>query len=323
MKEKEFDLRTKKTWWRWGISALILVVLVVIGYGVLVGWSLIHPARDRLNSNPRLWGMSYRTIRIASPRDHHLRLHGWWIPAPNPSGATVVMAHGYGSNRLENGVPAMAVAHALNQMGVNVLTFDFRGEGRSPGSYVTVGSLEQWDLLAAVQKAHRLAPASRLVLLGYSMGASTAILTAAHTSLVSGVIADSPFANLRQYLMDNLPVWTHLPAFPFNNIILGILPRITGVKLRQSDPLAVISKMGSRPILLIAGLADHTILSRNSVRLYHAVRPTDVHASLWLVPHAGHIQAFKVEPIAYLQHVYRFIKAIDPTVRMPPTSYGF
>ena len=303
------------------VAAALLLVLATVVYGVIVGWSLTHPARDPLESNPSLWGMPYQDIRFVSATDH-LRLHGWWIPAAG-SRLTVVVAHGYASNREESGVPVLAVAHALHAMGANVLLFDFRGEGRSPGSLVSVGVYEQRDLRGAVNYAVVRVKASRVVLLGYSMGASTAILEGSQDPRVAGVIADSPFANLAQYLQQNLPVWTHLPAFPFNAIILGILPLLTGVNIRDANPLGGIDQMGHRPILLIAGTADATIAERNSLRLFQTVRRVDPHAALWLVPRATHVQAFKVSPVAYLQHLYTFLHAIDGKVSRPPASYGF
>jgi len=208
-------------------------------------------------------------------------------------------------------------------MGANVLMFDFRGEGRSPGSLVSIGYWEQYDLIGAVQFAHREAPKDRIVVMGYSMGASTALLAAARTPLIAGVLADSPFADLATYLDHHLSVWTHLPAFPFNAIILTIVPRLTGVNPAAVDPQAAVAAIGRRPLLLIAGTADTYIPDANAVRLYRAARRVDPLATLWLVPGANHVQAFKVAPAAYLAHVYRWLHEVDPKVRRPPTSWGY
>ncbi len=307
---------------RWLVVGLLVAALLTVGYGTLVGWVLTHPARQPVESSPARWGMTYRDIRFASDKGG-LRLHGWWIPATHPVGLTVVFAHGYDTNREESDIPLLAVARAVHLMGANVLLFDFRGEGRSPGSLVSIGYNEQWDLLAAVQYAHRQSPASRIVIMGYSMGASTAILTAARTPLVAGVLADSPFADLKTYLQGSLPVWTHLPAFPFNAIILAIIPRLTGIHPSRVDPLAVLGALGDRPLLLIAGTADTYIPDTNAMELYRRARRTDPQAQLWLVAGANHVQGFKVAPIAYLQHVYDWLHEVDPAVRPLPPSLGF
>lgn len=305
------------------IIIIALLSVVVVGYGIIIGWGLSHPSRDPIESNPGLWGMPYQSIRFPS-QFGHLRLHGWWIPAPHKSRLTVIFAHGYGANREESGVPGLAVAHAINLMGANVLMFDFRGEGNSPGNLVSVGVFEQRDLRGAIRWVQKIqAPTNKIVLLGYSMGASTAILAGAADPSVSGVIADSPYANLKSYLAQSLPVWTHLPRFPFDSIILGLLPLMTGVHLREANPLGVISHMGHRPILLIAGKADRTIPDVNSVQLYNRVKKSDPAAQLWLVPSATHVQAFKVSPVEYLKRVYQFLHRIDSSIAPPPVSVGF
>lgn len=308
----------RRHWGRWLLAVLLAAATLSVGLGVDVGWTLTHPARKPLASNPALWGMAYQRVRFSS-RLGHLSLRGWWIPARSPKGLTVVFAHGYASNRQDSSVPLLAVAAAVHAMGANVLMFDFRGEGRSPGHLVSVGYYEKWDLLGAVQFAHRQDPAAKIAVMGYSMGASTAVLTAAQSPLVAAVVADSPFDNLASYLQHHLSSWTHLPAFPFNPIILGILPRLTGVYPRKVDPLGVITKLGRRPLLLIAGTGDTLIPDSNSEALYQKVRATDPNAQLWLVPGASHIQAFKVAPIEYARKVYQIFHEIDSKV-LPPSS---
>jgi dipeptidyl aminopeptidase/acylaminoacyl peptidase len=275
-----------------------------------------------LDTTPARWGLPYRSVRFLSPAGH-LRLHGWWIPALRPVGLTVVFAHGYDSNREEEGVPLLALAAAVHAMGANVLMFDFRGEGRSPGSLVSIGYWEQYDLLGAVQYAHRQAPRARIVVMGYSMGASTALLAAARTPLIAGVLADSPFDDLATYLDHHLSVWTHLPPVPFNAIILTIIPRLTGVNPAAVDPLAAVAAIGHRPLLLIAGTADTYIPDTDAIRLYRAARRVDPTATLWLAVGANHVQAFKVAPVAYLAHVYDWLREVDPKVRRPPASWGY
>lgn len=294
---------------------------MVVGFGILVGWGLSHPSRDRLETNPALWGMAYRTIHFMSAVDR-VPLEGWWIPSPCAR-LTVIMAHGYGSNREEAGVPGMAVAHALHMMGANVLLFDFRGQGRSSGSLVSVGILEQRDLKGAISWARTLRPRDPVALLGYSMGASTALMVAATDHRVAAVIADSPFADLSQYLQNHLPIWTHLPRWPFNGVILGLLPLITGLHVHDASPIARIGHMGSRPVLLIAGSRDATISEQDSIRLYRRLCRVDPEAQLWQVPNASHVQAFKVAPVAYLDHLYQLLRRVDPDIHPPPQSLGF
>ena len=184
---------------------LVAVVILFIAVGALmgvsywVGYKLAHPAHLPLSSNPAWWGMRFHNVEF-NVSTHSLRLKGWWIPAIG-SDLTVIMTHGYRNNRVGHTVPQLAVARALHVMGANVLMFDFRGSGDSAGHLASVGIFEQRDILAADHAVlTRWRPKSTVVLLGYSMGASSALMAAAEDPRVAGVIADSPFADLTQYL---------------------------------------------------------------------------------------------------------------------------
>lgn len=305
-----------------GISVLILVGALV-GLSYWVGYKLAHPQHLPLSSNPAWWGMSFRNVTFTDPGDS-LRLTGWWVPHPG-SPLTVIISHGYRNNRVGHSVPQLAVARALHQMGANVLLFDFRGSGDSEGHLTSVGIFEQKDLIAADHAVlTRWAPHSKIVLLGYSMGASTALMAAAEDSQVAGVIADSPFADLAQYLNTHLSVWTHLPHYPFTPLVLWLMPKITGVSLNGASPIKLAHQLGKRPVLLIAGSKDTIIPAQNSVALYRQLLVTDPRVTLWMVPWSQHIQAYKVQPIAYVNHLYRFLLRWDPHLKKPGAdSIGF
>lgn len=305
--------------WIAGIAVLALVLSAA--YGVLIGLELTHPPREPMPTNPAFWGMAYQKIRFPS-RSGGLLLHGWWIPAKTPVGLTVVFAHGYTSNRAGIGIPELAVMRELHLMGANVLAFDFRAEGRSPGTIVSVGQYESGDLVGAVAYAARLAPRDKVAVIGFSMGASVALMAAEADPHVAAVIADSPFAALLPYLDQNLPYWTGLPAVPFNWIVLNVVPIVTGLDPAKVDPLAHTFQLGHRPVLLIAGTKDKTIAPSNSKQLYAALRRTDPNARFWLVPGAEHVESFQLRPIAYLRHVFEILHEVAPRLRAP-TGTGF
>lgn len=306
---------------RWGRAIAVIVALAVVVFGLLpaaVGWRLTHPARAAITATPAAWGLGYSNVAFPSRVDR-VPLSGWWIPAAGASPLTVILAHGYRQNRLIASLPGSALVRALHAMGANVLAFDMRDSGRSGGSEVSVGEFEVRDLLGAIDWARRAHPAraAKVVLAGYSMGADVALMAGEADPVVSAVLADSPFASLQPYLESNLPVWTHLPAMPFTPIILTIMPPMTGIDPARVDPEAGMHAFGKRPVLLVAGTADHVIPDRNSEALLHAAAPgQDVR--LWLVPGAGHIGALRRAPAAYLAHLYSLLHAVDPAVHGPP-----
>ncbi|WJH33118.1 alpha/beta hydrolase [Paenibacillus sp. CC-CFT747] len=215
--------------WRGRLVRITLVLAVLLtlcaaGLSTYVGWSLTHPAKKPLTEMPSDYGLSYEKISFPS-RDGKISLKGWFLPgAEGTGGKTVIIAHGYSKNRLQDDAHIMPLVQSIIKEGYGVVMFDFRNSGESGGSLTSVGEYEEQDLLGAIDWVKQEHP-GRTALLGFSMGASTALMAAAEEPSVASVIADSPFSHLERYLKENLPAWSHLPSFPFTPLILGILPR--------------------------------------------------------------------------------------------------
>jgi uncharacterized protein len=290
------------------IAAFILVVIAMLGsFGMsfYVGWNLTHPKRTPITLTPEKYHLAYQKVVFPSRVDH-LHIDGWFIPADKPTDKIVIEAHGYRQNR-SNDEPALPSALALHQAGFAVLMFDFRDSGVSEGQQVSVGLFEERDLLGAIDYA-KSKGFHHIGLLGFSMGASTSLLAAADSQDVQAVVADSPFANLYDYLTANMPVWTHLPNWPFTPEILWEMRTFLHLDARAVDPLDKLKHWSPHPLLLIAGTADTTIPAKlNSDILYDVVK-ANRNDSIWLVAGAKHVGAYKVAPHEYLQRVTRFFE---------------
>lgn len=290
---------------RWLWTIIIILIVLIVASAVLsfiVGWKATHPSRIPIKYTPAEDGLSYQNETFPSRIDH-LKLSGWLIPAAKPTNKIIVESHGYHGNR-SNETPFLASTKDLHDAGYAVLMFDYRGEGKSAGSLVSIGEFEQRDLEGAIDFA-KSKGYTDVGVLGWSMGASTALEVASEDSDVRATIADSPFADLNQYLKVNMPVWSHLPSFPFTPEILWELETTTGIDPSKASPETDLRHFGQKPVLLIAGTADTTIPMKNSQLLDQELNH-DSNASLWIVPGAKHIGAFKVEPGPYEQRVVQF-----------------
>ncbi len=289
-------------------TILVLIALAVAGvFGVSanVGWQLTHPVRKPLDSTPQSVGLPFKDV-VFNSRGDGLNLKGWLIPAPG-SIKTVILAHGYRNNRLQDTVPGLSITQALVAKGFNVLMFDFRNSGESEGELTSVGQYEVQDLLGAVDFIKSKPEISnQIVLLGFSMGASTAILAGARESAVTAVIADSPFADLQTYLNKNLSVWTELPSIPFNQAFFIVVPYLTGLRTETVSPVNEIEKMGNRPLLLIHGEGDEDIPIANSEMLQKAYPE----AQLLRIPGAKHVKNYETDPGLYLSVVTSFLAGL-------------
>lgn len=86
-----------------------------------------------------------------------------------------------------------AITEGARLQGFNVLRFNFRGVGRSQGTYSN-GVGEVQDAVAAIGflRQHPHIDSSRVILIGYSFGGSVAIAAAFHTSPAALVTLSAP-----------------------------------------------------------------------------------------------------------------------------------
>jgi len=232
-------------------------------------------------------------------------LSGWLIRASDAT-ATVVLTHGFKTNRTEM-LPWAAFLHAA---GYDVLLFDSRGCGRSEGT-PGLGVTEPRDITGAVSfvKGHGGAAGRRVAVLGISLGAGAAILAAAGDPDISGVVADSPWADehvqiehMRSISIAGLSV----PLLPYE---LPLVDRLIGGSLESAAPRAVVERVAPRPLLLIRGADDDnaTTTLADSEALYSAAGEPK---ALWIVHGAGHAGALMTDGEEYRVRVLRFLQAV-------------
>lgn len=295
----------KKIFWFSIISLLGIAVTVCIGISIYVGNQMTHPEKKPIDQYPSEHGISYDDISFVS-RDGETTLAGWVLHPEDEAKMTIIFGHGYKGNRFEDHIPFFDMAKRLIDLNYRVVMFDFRYAGESEGDMSTVSAKEQYDMLGAIDwvKDHY---DESIGLLGISMGASTAILAAAQSEEVVGVVADSPFSDLEDYLRKNLPVWSDLPNFPFTPLILTIMPLITDLDPKEASPISVLDEVAPRPILFIHNKGDASIPYTESELM---VEKHPEYFTLWLTEGEGHVMSFKQNKEEYIQKVDDFFSKL-------------
>lgn len=288
---------------------IIILIIAVVGVVIYTSWQLMHPPRRTVDQTPIEYGLVYEDISFQSSYDG-TTLQGWWLPAQQDGKqtaavGTVIFAHGYGMNRLQKPLYVLNLVKQLAAAGYNSLLFDFRNSGESDGKLTSVGQFEKKDLLDAICFAKEEKNTSEIALLGWSMGAVCAILAAAEALAVKKVIADSPFADLTDYLQLCLSVWSGLPKFPFNWLIIQVISLIYRINAKKVNPYRTVSQLAGRPLLLIHSKSDLTIPYTQSELLYAAADQKS--ASLWLTNGAAHIESYLLDPSAYTEKIITFL----------------
>jgi pimeloyl-ACP methyl ester carboxylesterase len=198
-----------------------------------------------------------------------IRIAAWYIPAGDgspPSGATVVLAHGFGGNKSA----MLDVATVLHDR-YNLVLFDFRNHGQSSGTQTTQGLLEKDDLEAVIDWLERKKKPHELAVLGESMGAASALNEAVTDRRVDALILDSMHASLANAVQARMERQGYPLSLPGAwAILLGGLIR-TGQDMSAIDPVQMI-RLLDRPLLVIVGSEDDAIGPHDGQELVSAAR---------------------------------------------------
>ncbi len=184
-----------------------------------------------------------------------IHLNGWFIPARArlPQGS-VVICHGVGANVLA-GVGLAKMILELDTL--NVVLFDFRGHGQSDAATFTYGARETRDVAAVVLWVRERTDSLPVSLVGWSAGASTALLYAAEDPHLAKVIAINPFTDLRSIALHRRPFF--VPETTYKDG-LSLVEKRLGFRLDEVSPLRSSARVVS-PVLLIVSEDDTTIPS--------------------------------------------------------------
>jgi len=292
----------RRHWGRWLVVIAAIVLVVAVAIVGAVGWvaseRAIHPAP---NTYP--WSLADYPNLKAEPVTFRsstgVTIAGRFIPGA--SKATIILSHGYGDNQNQ----MLPWADFLNRSGFSVFTYDMRARGASGGRDVTLGALEQFDLVSAVEylATRPDVDPNRIGALGVSLGGSTTILAAARDARIKAVVDDCGFSDAPDVISTSFEHFIGIPAWPFAPVAVRIAEWRAGVDVNGVRPMDVIGSISPRPIFIIHGTVDQDVPPDNGVRNYDAARQPK---QIWWVAGAGHNQSREVAGAAYGQRINAF-----------------
>ncbi|MER5434809.1 alpha/beta fold hydrolase [Streptomyces sp. NPDC002588] len=234
-------------------------------------------------------------------------LPAWFVPGARRT--WVIAVHGLGATR----------EHALNLIGFlhrhrfPVLAPAYRGDlgaPRPPDGLNHLGQTEWRDLDAAMRHAARHG-AERIVLLGWSTGATMALRAAARSGvrdLVCGLVLDSPVLNW-QTTLRALAAARHTPGVLLPLAVRAAQGRtgLHGAGADHGDEIAEPARLAV-PALILHGPGD-TVAPWDASRRLAAHRPDLV--ALHTVAEAPHGAMWNADPAAYEEALRRFLTPLS------------
>ncbi len=263
---------------RWtALSYLLLVIVVLFGIGPYVMATMITHAGTRpmdrlIKTTPADFKVRYEDV-VFEARDS-VRLSGWFVP-PTSKRVVVICTHGLFRNRTE----LLDVIMPLAQDGYGALLYDSRSHGASDKSIVSLGYYERNDVLGAIQYVLRRYQDSvdkpGIVLLGVSMGAVAVLEAAVESRDYNALILDSPFASLKETVVDHSWLFFKLPRYPFPGLFLFWFQHIAGFDASRLNSFQAIVRVEPVPLLIIASEGDARIRASVSRELFEMSKAPD------------------------------------------------
>lgn len=197
------------------------------------------------------------------------QLFGWFITQPEYLGLPTpgaVLMHGWGAHA---GLMLPAVPW-LHEAGLALLVLDARGHGLS--SAVDFQSLPRFaqDVEAGLAwlRQQPEVDASRLALIGHSVGAGAVLLSATRQPDVRAVISLSAFAHPAE-VMQRWLAQMRIPTRWLGSWILSHVQEMIGARFDDIAPLRSAGAV-SCPILFVHGKDDKTVPFTDALRLAEA-----------------------------------------------------
>lgn len=232
-------------------------------------------------------------------------LHGLLFARPKAQ-ANLVLCHGYqGCKEFMYGLIDMFPTY-------NILAFDFRAHGQSPGSTTSIGCHEYKDVIAATDFMKNYDKNIPLIVLGISMGGASALKAAEmKQDLCDALIIDSTFSELKTMFLRGFMLKVKLPYYPFFPLARAIFHYVNNCDIHNMSPFESVKKI-TQPILLIHSCNDKFINPENSLQLFSVAQNKSTR--LWIGPRCRHGWLHTYHAPMYQKKVLRFLNqtVFDP-----------
>lgn len=304
------------TWYFYGLckTRLAFVGMIVLSLALIPLLATLHPLRTVPKRTPMALGLPYEEVTFQTADG--LRLRGWLIPHPEARG-NVICCHGHGRNRGH----WIALWPMLHAMKLNVLAFDFRGHGESPGDTCTLGQWETEDVMAAEEFLRHRHPGKPGLLVGISMGASASLRSLPRIPWVQGVWSEGAHAHLGPVVENELILLPWLLRQPLLATYKTLAWLDCGVVVDRLNPAEAVGR-SIVPVHVCHGEADAFVPLEEGRKLASACQGP---CETWFVPGATHhnirqrnAREYQERFQAWLEARLREAEAITPSA-VPPS----
>jgi fermentation-respiration switch protein FrsA (DUF1100 family) len=287
-----------------GIFYLAVFTFSIPGilFGALFAKIQCFPGPSKAVRTPADLGLGFERLRLVA--SDGVPTVGWYLPPPSAPAPAVIVLHGHKGRKDD----FLEQAAFLNRAGFGVAMFDMRHHGESGEAVVTFGVREADEVKPYLEflKGRPEHAGRKIGVIGWSMGAVTALKAASLYPELAAIVADSPFAKLSEQSYWRVAGFVPRPfttyAWMFT-MATGCL--LTGLPPSAWDVTRWLPALGQRPVFFIHGTDDNNIPFTQTEQLVSVIgRPVE----MWYAKGVNHVDARKVYAKEYAERVTAFFR---------------
>lgn len=270
-------------------AALFVLGLVVIWKA---GSHVIAPSQHAVGQPP-----SHLRLRADSVPSASGALLSLWLHDVEGSTGTVLLLHpAHGDRRAMLGRARLLIA-----AGYSVVLPDFQAHGESGGEVFTAGYLERLDVEALIGFVRSRAPATRIGILGWSLGGAAAVL--AQPRDVDALVLESVYPSIETAIDNRLAMRLGSLGPHLSPLLTWQLAWRLDIPMDALRPIEEIGNLNC-PVLLLAGEDDARTRLEDTRALFARAREPK---TLVTFPGAAHVDLFAFDRKSFERAVLPFL----------------
>jgi pimeloyl-ACP methyl ester carboxylesterase len=293
-------------------SILFLVGIFVFLSPALISPDLIYPERmdsafisfhagkdnDTLLFSPADVGLSFSELQVTNSEG--FKLNGWYASATDTPANTILILHDLNESKL------LYIDHMkqFHDRGFNVSVFDLRAHGSSGGNEFTPGLPAVEDAKLMIAGIYAKKETRNLIIMGVGIGSAIALQVAVYDTLCRGLVLQSPFNNLGNYLNRYARIKWGIMKNIWYPVFIRRIENLLRYPIKQLD-LTEIASYISIPTVILTGSDGDENFTTEAMEVYNVSAAEK--KELFLVKNNGLINIAKAGGEEYYNRISAFL----------------
>ncbi len=258
---------------------------------------------DTVPLTPADMNLKYSEMNIKSYDG--IQLSGWYVSVTDTPANTIIIIHDLNEGKI------LYLDHLkqFHDRGFNVVVFDLRAHGSSGGTEFSPGLPTVTDVRIITDSVLARKGTKNIVFFGAGVGAAIALQSAVYDDRCRGLVLQSPFNTLENYLdRYSSEKWGVMSNF-WLPVLRRNMAELLHYPVKELD-LRHIASYTTLPSLYIIGSTDNKIYTSETLQVFDASASDK--KELFLIRNAGHDNVAKTGGEGFYNRIAAFIMTTMP-----------